>query len=173
MQKTNVAIKAYKHDGSLHRMWNDGQIISSENNKLIIFNPVGTKVIEKNGKSWELTEPSLTFFYKDKWHNKVFIQDAENKIKIYINVTSLFQNNKNLISYIDYDYDFKVDSNGEYKLVDMYEFHRNRKKYNYSMEITRNILDEISNIKSELNENFETLINEAKKIFKNKKTNYS
>jgi protein associated with RNAse G/E len=61
-------------------------------------------------------------------------------INYYVNIASPSIIEDNVIKYIDYDLDFKVDSEYQIKTLDEYEYKKHKKLLNYSDE-----LDEVIN----------------------------
>ena len=164
MKKNNMGerfiIHSYKHDGSIHRAW-DEAILLDETEKYWVFGNERTKVIESDGRSWKTKEPAIMYFFKDKWYN-IIAQLKKDGVYYYCNIASPFIIEENTIKYIDYDLDLRVFPSGQYKILDRLEYNYHKKIMNYSDE-----LDKIIN--SSLNE----LINdyENKKIMFSKEIN--
>jgi len=69
---SNIQIQSYKHDESLHRIWEKATVLEVHDDYVIVANK-RTKVIESNGRFWHTREPSITWFYKEKWFNIIGI----------------------------------------------------------------------------------------------------
>ena len=65
-----LQIHCYKHNGKIHRIWDEATIID-ENDECLICGNFKTKVIESDGKSHRTKEPAIIFFYKNRWFNVV------------------------------------------------------------------------------------------------------
>ena len=55
----DIQIQSYKHDESLHRIWEKATVVDQGDNYLVVVNK-RTKVIEANGRFWHTREPSVT-----------------------------------------------------------------------------------------------------------------
>ncbi len=136
-------IHSYKHDGSIHRSW-DEAVLLEINDEYLVFGNNRTLVQESDGRTWKTKEPAVLFFYKDRWFNVIGQKKADG-IYYYCNIASPYIIEDNTIKYIDYDLDLRVFKDGTYKVLDKSEYKFHKEKMNYSDEI-----DKI--IKSELNE---------------------
>ena len=63
-----LQIHCYKHDGSLHRKW-DEAIVLDILDDYIVFGNNRCTVIDSDGKIWKTREPAVMFFYKNRWFN--------------------------------------------------------------------------------------------------------
>ena len=63
-------IHSYKHDGSIHRAW-DEAVLLEEHGDYLIFGNEKTKVIESDGRTWKTKEPAVLYFYKNNWFNVI------------------------------------------------------------------------------------------------------
>lgn len=136
-----VTIQSYKHDQSLHRIWNEAKVLADDDDVLIVANK-HTKVIEANGRFWYTKEPSVTFFYKKHWYNVIGIIKP-GSITYYCNLCSPALIDEEAVKYIDYDLDVKVLDNGDIVLLDQNEFRKHRIQMGYSPELVQ-ILEEES-----------------------------
>ena len=143
-------IHSYKHDGSIHRSW-DEAILLEENKNYMVFGNNKTLVIESDGRTWRTKEPAIMFFSKKNWFN-IIGQIKKTGIYYYCNIASPFVIEEDTVKYIDYDLDLRVFPDGSFKVLDRGEYQYHKKKMNYSEEI-----DKI--LKSEL----DTLINMERK----------
>ena len=71
---------------------------------------------------------------KKKWFNVVCMIKTTG-INYYVNIASPSIIEDNVIKYIDYDLDFKVDSNYYIKALDEFEYKKHKKIFNYSDEL--------------------------------------
>ena len=99
-------IHSYKHDGSIHRAW-DEAVLLEECDDYLVFGNERTRVIESDGRTWKTKEPAILFFYKDSWFN-VIGQCKKDGIYYYCNIASPFLIEGLTIKYIDYDLDLRV-----------------------------------------------------------------
>ena len=126
-------IHSYKHDGNIHREW-DEALLLDDCGEYLVFGNNKTKVLESDGRSWRTKEPSILFFYKHKWYN-VIAQLKNDGIYYYCNMASPFILEDGAIKYIDYDLDLRVFPDGAFKVLDRGEYKYHKSKMGYSKEI--------------------------------------
>lgn len=136
---TLVSVQSYKHDKSLHRIWQEAKVISDTEDCIIVANK-RTKVIEANGRFWYTKEPSVTFFYKKRWFNVIGILKPTG-VGFYCNLSSPVIIDEEALKYIDYDLDVKVSEHGQINLLDQNEYRRHRAQMGYPAEVCQ-ILEE-------------------------------
>lgn len=138
-----LAIECYKHDGSLHRVWDRGLVLANNDDYIVVASKKA-KVVESNGRRWFTKEPAVTIFSKKEWWNAICMF-KEDGICYYCNIASPCLVDSNKIKYIDYDLDAKLFPNNEIKILDEKEYLRHKDLYKYSSD-----LDEV--LKFETNE---------------------
>ena len=79
-------IHSYKHDGSIHRSWDEAILLDIKDDYLVFGNNK-TKVVESDGRSWRTKEPAIMFFYKHSWYN-IIGQLKKDGIYYYCNLAS-------------------------------------------------------------------------------------
>ena len=137
-------IHGYKHDGKIHRAWDEAVLLEVHEDYLIFGNNK-TKVTESDGRTWRTKEPAvLYFFYKD-WYN-IIGQYKSNGIYYYCNIASPFIIEEDTIKYIDYDLDLRVFPDGSFKVLDRGEYKYHKKLMNYPEEIDRILKLELTNL---------------------------
>ena len=137
-------IQCYKHDGKIHRAW-DEAILLEENKNFMVFGNNKTLGIEAEGNTWKTKEPAIMYFFKDKWFN-IIAQLKKDGIYYYCNIATPFILEENTIKYIDYDLDLRVFPSGEYKILDQLEYKYHKKIMRYSKEldiVIRHAMDEL------------------------------
>ena len=97
------SIHCYKHDGSLHRTWDEATVLF-ENDEMLVCGNNKTIVTENDGHSHRTNEPAILFFYKKHWFN-VIGQLKPYGLFYYCNMASPYLIDGNIIKYIDYDLD--------------------------------------------------------------------
>ncbi len=133
MINQDIQIQSYKHDETLHRIWEKATVLYS-NDKVIIVANKRTKVIEANGRFWHTREPSVTWFFKDKWFNIIGIIKRDG-VAYYCNIASPYLIDEEALKYIDYDLDVKVLCNRTYTTLDRNEYNKHQEKMGYSQEL--------------------------------------
>lgn len=137
-------IHSYKHDGSIHRAW-DEAVLLDECEDYLVFGNDRTKVIESDGRSWKTKEPAIMYFFKNNWYN-VIGQYKKDGIYYYCNIASPFVIDQNTIKYIDYDLDLRVFPDGAFKVLDRGEYNYHKNKMNYPERIDVILKEELSNL---------------------------
>lgn len=137
-----IQIISYKHNGNMHRTWLENWCASTqlllpqhrEQNILVVVNK-NTRVLEADGKEWTSRIPAVTFFLPDQWFNVVALIEASG-LRYYCNVASPVQwENKQTLSYIDYDIDVIRYTDGRIAVVDQQEFSQHQIQYDYPDDI--------------------------------------
>ena len=123
------SIHSYKHDGTLHRSWDEAVLLDIFDDYLVFGNDK-TVVTESDGRTWKTKELAVLYFYKDKWFN-IIGQNKEDGIYYYCNMASPFIIEDNTIKYIDYDLDLRIFADESYKVLDRgeYKYHKGLMKY--------------------------------------------
>ena len=124
-----VAIKSYKHDGSLHRTWRDTMVLKTSDDAIIGCND-HTLVTESDGRRWVTREPAVLFFHRHFWFN-VIAMIRDNGVSYYCNLASPMTIDQEALKYIDYDLDVKVFPDGEKRLLDVDEYEAHSKLWGY------------------------------------------
>ena len=137
-------IHSYKHDGSIHRAW-DEAVLLDEQDDYLVFGNDRTKVIESDGRSWKTKEPAIMYFFKNNWYN-VIGQYKKDGIYYYCNIASPFVIDDKTIKYIDYDLDLRVFPDGAFKVLDRGEYNYHKNKMHYSNDIDLVLKEELSNL---------------------------
>ena len=137
-------IHSYKHDGKIHRTWDEAVLLEIHDDYLIFGNN-RTKVIESDGRFWRTKEPAILYFYKDKWYN-IIGQIKKDGIYYYCNIASPYIMSEETIKYIDYDLDLRVFPNGSFKVLDKGEYKYHKELMNYSDDLDIVLRDELTNL---------------------------
>lgn len=142
----DIQIQSYKHDEMLHRIWEKATVMEDNDEYIVVVNK-RTKVIEANGRFWHTREPSVTWFFKDKWYNIIGII-KKNEIHYYCNIASPYVLDDEGLKYIDYDLDIKVLNDFSYNVLDRNEYNRHKEKMNYSIKLKKVLEKELNDLKS-------------------------
>lgn len=137
-------IHSYKHDGSIHRSWDEAVLLDIKDNYLVFGND-RTIVQESDGRTWKTKEPAIMYFFLDRWFN-IIAQKKENGIYYYCNMASPNIVEDNTIKYIDYDLDLRVFADGSHKVLDKNEYKFHKEKMNYPDEIDIILKDELKSL---------------------------
>ncbi len=137
-------IHSYKHDGSVHRSWDEAVLLDIKDDCYVFANE-RTKVVESDGRVWKTKEPAILYFYKNSWYN-IIGQLKKGGIFYYCNIASPFVIEEKTIKYIDYDLDLRVFPDGAFKILDRGEYNYHKKKMNYSPKLDTIIKGELSKL---------------------------
>lgn len=138
------AIHSYKHDGKIHRSW-DEAVLLEINDEYLIFGNQKTKVTESDGRTWRTKEPAVLYFFYKNWYN-IIGQYKNDGIYYYCNIASPFIVEENTIKYIDYDLDLRVFPDGSFKVLDRGEYKYHKNLMHYSDEIDKILKSELTNL---------------------------
>lgn len=126
-------VLSFKHDGTLHRVWKNVEVLHEDEEEAIVLND-HVNVIDGDGHLWHTKEPALTFFYKKSWYNIVCMIRPDS-LYYYCNLSSPYVSDTEGIKYIDYDLDVKLYPDGEIALIDEDEFELNTLAMHYPRDI--------------------------------------
>lgn len=137
-------IHSYKHDGTIHRSW-DEAILLDINDDYLIFGNDKTAVQESDGRVWRTKEPAIMYFFKNNWFN-IIGQNKKDGIYYYCNMASPYIIEDGTIKYIDYDLDLRVFADGTYKILDKSEYKYHKEKMHYPKEIDQILKSELDKL---------------------------
>jgi uncharacterized protein len=125
----SVQIHSYKHNGHIHRVWEQTTVLKGTQNLVIGAND-RTMVTESDGRTWITREPAICYFHSQYWFN-ILGMLREDGIYYYCNISSPFIFDDEALKYIDYDLDIKVFPDMTFNLLDEDEYERHRREMNY------------------------------------------
>ena len=137
-------IHGYKHDGKIHRAWDEAVLLEIHDDYLIFGNEK-TKVTESDGRTWRTKEPAVLYFFYNKWYN-IIGQNKRNGIYYYCNMASPFIIEEDTIKYIDYDLDLRVFPDGSFKVLDRGEYKYHKNLMNYPESIDKILKSELTDL---------------------------
>lgn len=143
-----IVVQSYKHDKTLHRIWQEATVLSENEERIIVANK-RTKVVEANGRFWYTKEPSVTYFFKNHWYNVIGII-KQTGISFYCNLSSPITYDHEALKYIDYDLDVKVSIDHSQTLLDQNEYRRHQALMNYPSEILHILEEELNHLQSRI-----------------------
>ncbi|MBF0715128.1 DUF402 domain-containing protein [Gemelliphila palaticanis] len=146
-----VKIIAYKHDGSVHRIWHKNTVLEA-NDQVVILANNKTSVTEFDCRTWVTKEMALVYFHADCWFN-IVCMFREDGIHYYCNLSSPFASDIDGIKYIDYDLDIKKYPDGKYFLLDEDEYNQHKKLYNYDGDLDKIIRYNLEKLQSWIEDN--------------------
>ena len=139
-----LEIHCYKHNGKLHRQWDEAVVLEIHED-YVVFGNNKTTVIDSDGKVWKTKEPAIMYFYKNRWFN-IIGQIKEYGIYYYCNIATPYLIDENVIKYIDYDLDLRVFPNGSFKILDRMEYKYHKKQMHYSNRLDFILKYELGNL---------------------------
>ena len=63
-----LAIHSYKHNGKLDHTSSEATVLDIKDDMIVCGNDK-TMINESDGRTHQINEPAILFFYKDKWYN--------------------------------------------------------------------------------------------------------
>ncbi len=139
-----LTINCYKHNGKIHRSWDEAIILEITDDYLVCANNKA-KVTENDGRSYYTNEPAIIFFYKNKWYN-IIAQLKSHGLFYYCNIATPYVIDQNIIKYIDYDLDLRVFPDGGFRVLDRNEYKYHKKIMHYSDDLDLVLRSELSNL---------------------------
>ncbi len=143
-----IQIQSYKHDETLHRIWEKATVVDQADDYVVVVNK-RTKVIEANGRFWHTREPSVTWFFTNRWFNIIGIIKKDS-VHFYCNIASPFIIDQEALKYIDYDLDIKVIDDFTYTTLDRNEYNKHKTKMDYPVELKLILEQELSLLKKRI-----------------------
>ncbi|RDW20873.1 hypothetical protein CWR48_04515 [Oceanobacillus arenosus] len=132
---SNMQIQSYKHNGQLHRIWENTIVLKGTETVIIGANDK-TPVIESDGRTWITREPAICYFHSKYWFN-IIAMIREDGIHYYCNISSPFVYDEEALKYIDYDLDLKVFPDMTFKILDEDEYDEHKRQMNYPLVLDR------------------------------------
>ncbi len=126
---SQVFIQSFKHDGRLHRSWDQGFVLQADENRFVAITDK-TWVSDEDGRRWYTREPALYFLYTKAWFN-VIAMLRQNGVYYYCNLASPALYDGEAIKYIDYDLDYKIFPDGRIILLDQDEYQQHSESMHY------------------------------------------
>ena len=114
---SKMQIQSYKHNGQLHRVWENSLVLKGTESIVIGANDK-TQVTESDGRSWVTREPAICYFHAKYWFNIIGMLRTDG-IYYYCNISSPFVFDEEALKYIDYDLDVKVYPDMTYDMLQM------------------------------------------------------
>lgn len=140
----NLIIHCYKHNGKIHRAWDETMILEINPDGLVCANN-HTKVTESDGRVHQTNELAILFFYHHHWFN-VIAQLKPKGLFYYCNIATPYLIDDGIIKYIDYDLDLRVFPDGRYRVLDRNEYNYHRKMMRYPPEIDLILKQELTTL---------------------------
>jgi protein associated with RNAse G/E len=147
---SSIEIQSYKHNGQLHRIWEETVILRGTSSAIIGGND-RIIVTEADGRQWRTREPAICYFSAEQWFNVIGMVRHDG-IHYYCNLGSPFMWDKEALKYIDYDLDVKVFPDMTYTLLDEDEYEQHRKEMNYPKQIDQILKKNVDDLLSMINQ---------------------
>ncbi|PYZ96932.1 hypothetical protein CR205_14760 [Alteribacter lacisalsi] len=144
MNGSNIQVHSYKHNGHIHRIWEETIVLKGTSQEVIGGND-RILVKESDGRQWRTREPAICYFTAHHWFNCIGMIRNDG-IYYYCNLGTPFTYDEEALKYIDYDLDIKVFPDMTYKLLDEDEYALHSQRMNYPKEvdaILRRSVDEL------------------------------
>ncbi|MEN1970192.1 DUF402 domain-containing protein [Lentibacillus sp. N15] len=132
---SKIQIHSYKHNGQLHRIWENSLVLKGTESIVIVANDK-TEVIESDGRTWVTREPAICYFHAKVWFNIIGMLRNDG-IYYYCNIGSPFVYDREALKYIDYDLDVKVYPDMTFDILDEDEYEEHKAQMGYPLVIDR------------------------------------
>ena len=124
-----------KYDGSEHRKWS-AQLLRQEG-PLIILDAKFDREIEHDVLG-TISKGTLSaeYYWLDRWYNVFCFRDPLGGFRnFYCNINQPPTFDGEILSYVDLDIDVLVNPDSSFKVLDLEEFDRNARRYQYPEEL--------------------------------------
>lgn len=142
---SRIEIQSYKHNGTLHRVWESSLVLKGTETIVIGAND-RTQVRESDGRTWMTREPAICYFHSEKWFNVIGMIRTDG-IHYYCNISSPFVYDEEALKYIDYDLDIKVFPDMTYELLDVDEYEAHQRLMGYPLALDKILKDNLNSLK--------------------------
>lgn len=139
-----IQVQAYKHDGSLHRVWSPAYLVEETKDYWALASRASS-VVESNGRKWITKEHAIFLLFKHKWMNVIAMFKKDLGISYYVNIATPTIFDKDFLKYIDYDLDIKKYPD-HYEILDEKEYERNQKIYQYPEDLKKAISKSVKDV---------------------------
>jgi protein associated with RNAse G/E len=145
----SIQVRTYKYDGSEHRSW-PAQVLRQEGSLIVLDAKFPEEVVHNLLGTIASGTHSLEYYWLDRWYNVFRFGHPNGELRNYycnVNVPPTFDGET--LSYVDLDLDILVLPDFSYQILDVEEFERNTKLYDYSDEVRRHAhcaLDELTEL---------------------------
>ncbi len=132
-------INSLKFDGKIHRSWKATLI--RETQELIIFRGVFHKEI-KHSHLGVIRRGTISYeyYWKKCWYNVFRFHEPEGDLRnFYCNINQPLVIENDLLSYIDLDIDVLLWKDWTFEILDLDEFQKNARIFNYSAELQNQV----------------------------------
>jgi len=139
-----LTIHCYKHNGKLHRIWEEALVLDIQNDLLICGNN-RVKITEADGRTHRTNEPAVIFLSAKRWFH-ITGQLKKTGLFYKCDIASPYLIDEDIIKYIDYDLDLRVFPDGGFRVLDKNEYNYHKRIMNYSEEIDMILKSELSSL---------------------------
>lgn len=130
-----IVVRAYKYDGLLHRTWG-AELIRQEGSLIVLDAKFPDEIIHDLLGTIASGTHSVEYYWLDRWYNIFRFAQPDGQLRNYycnVNVPARFDGET--LSYVDLDLDILVDPDFSYRILDVEDFERNAKHYDYTEDI--------------------------------------
>lgn len=130
-----IVVRAYKYDGLLHRTWG-AELIRQEGSLIILDAKFPDEIIHDLLGTIASGTHSVEYYWLDRWYNIFRFAQPDGQLRNYycnVNVPARFDGET--LSYVDLDLDILVDPDFSYRILDVEDFERNAKHYDYTEDV--------------------------------------
>ena len=150
--ETNLCtINSKKFDNKIHKQWS-AKLIERKDNLLVFYGEFEKEINHPQLGVIRRGTASFEFYWLDRGYNVFRFHEPEGDLRnFYCNLNLPPRFEDNILDYIDLDLDVLVWKDFSYEILDLEEFEKNSKKFNYTdslkIEVEKNLKELLSLIK--------------------------
>lgn len=137
-------IHCYKHNGKIHRTWDEVTVLDETNDYLVCGN-YRVKITEADGRSHRTKETAIIFLFKERWFH-ITAQFKNSGLYYKADIASPYIIDDGTIKFIDYDLDLKVFPDGGFRVLDRNEYKYHKKIMKYSEDLDYILQSELADL---------------------------
>jgi protein associated with RNAse G/E len=143
---SGITIISRKYDGTISRSWKCS-LLEKEGDLLSFLGVFEDEVSHPDLGIIRRGTTSLEFYWLDRWYNIFRFHEPDGELRNYycnINLPPKFEND--VLDYVDLDIDVVVWRDLRYEILDMEDFQRNSKEYDYPLVVRQKAEESISEL---------------------------
>jgi protein associated with RNAse G/E len=138
MAETEITIKTYKYDGSLHRSW-QADLIERDGDLLVFKGVFDSEIIHDKLGTIQKGTISYEYYWLDRWYNVFRFHEPDGAFRnFYCNINMPPKFADGVLEYVDLDIDILVNVKGV-QILDELEFAEHSVRYGYSTGILKKV----------------------------------
>ena len=134
-----VTVRVFKHDGTEYRGWN-ARVARREGSLIVLDAEFDIDVQHHLLRDIRRGTRTVEYYWLDRWYNVFrFLADEGDTKLYYCNINKPPMLDGSVLSYVDLDIDILVQPDLSYEVLDLDEFEKNIRRFEYSNETTKQV----------------------------------